>query len=216
MPLFPYTETMKTMPVKKVYTVAAVIILLLAVVVSGWFIYLGFKNKSEPSQQVTSTRSNQSSQNIVKNQKPATNNSYNLIISKIGVTAPIITGVDGNNKDTYNKALEDGVAQLQGSALPGKNGNSFVFGHSSYYAEKPGNYKEVFAKLNDLNPGDQFEVQNESARYVYKITDKKVVESNDVTVAAQNLAIKQMTLMTCWPVGTTKQRLVVVGELIEN
>lgn len=204
------------MPVKKVYTVAAVIILLLAVVVSGWFIYLGFKNKSEPSQQVTSTRSNQSSQNIVKNQKPATNNSYNLIISKIGVTAPIITGVDGNNKDTYNKALEDGVAQLQGSALPGKNGNSFVFGHSSYYAEKPGNYKEVFAKLNDLNPGDQFEVQNESARYVYKITDKKVVESNDVTVAAQNLAIKQMTLMTCWPVGTTKQRLVVVGELIEN
>lgn len=198
------------------YKIAAAIVLLLAVIISGYFIQLGIKVKnnggianSSPSESVPKTVPD-------KGVSETKSSNYTLIIGKIGVSAPIMINTDGNDKEKYNKALEDGVAHLQGSALPGKNGNSFIFGHSSYYADKPGNFKEVFSKLNDLATGDQIEVQSEAGRFVYTITEKKVVEPTDVAVAAQDPAIKKITIMTCWPIGTTKQRLVVAGELTEN
>lgn len=208
-----YTIVMTLRRIKKIYKISAVAILLLALLITGYFVKLGLDEKSKQipevqSSQQSSLQSSANDANLLEG--------YNLLIPKISVTAPIIINVDGNNKDEYNKALENGVAQLKGSALPGRNGNAFVFGHSSYLADKPGNYKEIFKNMNDLNPGDLFEVQSKSARYVYRITNKKVVEPNDVSVAEQNVSIKQMTLMTCWPVGTTKQRMIVVGELVES
>ena len=138
-------------------------------------------------------------------------NNYSLVIDKIGVSAPIIINVDGNDKEAYNKALEGGVAHLLGSALPGKVGNVFIFGHSSYYAWKPGDYKEIFKKLNDLDVGDQIIINSNLSSYIYKVSDKQVVGTNDVSVANQNFNEKKLTLMTCWPIGSTDKRLVVIA-----
>lgn len=44
------------------------------------------------------------------------------------------------------------------------------------------------------------------------MTDKRVVASSDVEVADQNYRLKQITLMTCWPINSTAKRLIVVGE----
>lgn len=140
---------------------------------------------------------------------------YQLLIDKIGVEASININTDGNNQAKYDKALESGVAHLKGSALPGSSGNVFIFGHSSYYANKPGNYKQVFAKLNDLGIGDLITIRSQSVSYVYKISNKRTVKASDVSVADQNFALKQITLMTCWPIGSTAERLVAVGELVE-
>ena len=76
-----------------------------------------------------------------KKNSPKVEENFVLNIEKLKITAPIILNVNGNNKETYNKALEGGVAHLTDSALPGKLGNTFIFGHSSFYAWKPGNYK---------------------------------------------------------------------------
>lgn len=145
---------------------------------------------------------------------PAEEN-YNLKIDKIALDAPIIINVDGNNKDAYNKALEGGVAHLLGSALPGKAGNAFIFGHSSFYAWKPGNYKEIFKNLNDVEIGDTIIITSNSSTYKYLVRDKQIVTPDDVSVANQNYNEKKLTLMTCWPVGSDAKRLVIVG-LLQN
>lgn len=154
---------------------------------------------------------------IITNSKveEPTESNYVLNIPKLNLSAPIIINVDGNNKDAYNKALEGGVAHLLGSALPGKAGNPFIFGHSSYYAWKPGDYKQVFKNLNDLETGDDIAITTNLATYNYKVVDKEIVQPDDVSVANQNYSEKKLTLMTCWPVGSDAERLVVIGFLQE-
>jgi sortase A len=144
-----------------------------------------------------------------------TESDYILKIGKINLSAPIIINVDGNDKVAYNKALESGVAHLMGSALPGKVGNSFIFGHSSYYAWKPGDYKEIFEGLNNVEVGDTIIISSNSSTYNYKVSEKQVVNSDDVAVADQNYNEKKLTLMTCWPIGSDAKRLVIVGLLQE-
>lgn len=210
-----YTEFMETKKIKKLYTYTSIFILFMAVGVTGYFVKIGLEKKNQsPAPALTPPQEEDKKESLGAGNQVASE--YQLLIPKISLDAPIIPDVDGKNKANYNKALENGVAQMKGSALPGKNGNSFIFGHSSYYSDEPGAYKEVFAKLNELNPGDVFEVRTKQARYVYSITDKRIVMPNDVEVAAQNTALKQMTLMTCWPLGTTEKRLVVVGELLPS
>lgn len=150
-------------------------------------------------------------------QKPAPiEDSYNLIIKKIRLSAPIIINVDGNNDEEYNKSLEGGVAHLKGSSLPGKAGNPFIFGHSSYYAWKPGNYKEIFKDLNSLEAPDQIIISSNLSHYIYEVIDKKTVMPDQVEVANQNYAENKLTLMTCWPIGSDYKRLVVISILKET
>lgn len=144
-----------------------------------------------------------------------TESNYVLKIDKIALSAPIIINVDGNDKNAYNKALEGGVAHLMGSALPGTAGNPFIFGHSSYYAWKPGDYKEVFKNLDDIEAGDKITISSNLSIYSYKVSDKQVVSPEDVSVANQNYSEKKLTLMTCWPIGSDAERLVVVALLEE-
>lgn len=144
-----------------------------------------------------------------------TEENFVLKIDKINLSAPIIINVDGNDKEAYNKALENGVAHLKGSAIPGKAGNPFIFGHSSYYAWKPGDYKEIFKNLNNVEIGDIITVSSSSSTYNYKVISKEIVTPDNVAVANQNYAEKKLTLMTCWPIGSDAKRLVIVGMLEE-
>lgn len=140
---------------------------------------------------------------------------YALVISKIGITVPIIKDVDSVNEEAYLKALEGGVAQYRGTPLPGKFGNSFVFGHSSYYADKPGRYKQIFRKLNELAIGDELIVREQSTDLRFQVTRSVIIEPTDFSVLAQPADKKQLTLMTCWPPGTTDKRYIIQAELIE-
>lgn len=150
-------------------------------------------------------------------QKPTpVENSYNLIIEKINISAPIIINVDGNDQEAYNASLENGVAHLKGSSLPGKPGNPFIFGHSSFYAWKPGNYKEIFKDLNDLEAPDQIIITSNLSRYIYEVVDKKIVMPDQVEVANQNYTENKLTLMTCWPISSNYKRLVIISTLKET
>src|SRR3990167_176838 len=80
---------------------------------------------------------------------------FHLVIPKLSIDAPVIPDVDGADKEAYFKALEDGVAHFQGTAKPGEGSNIFIFGHSSFYWYKPGDYKEIFKTLPDLTVSDE-------------------------------------------------------------
>lgn len=205
-----YNDFMKIHLIKNKYFLATFFILLSLIIVAltSYTIYIKLKN-SDKIETNSETTTNQF-------ESPVAETSYMLSIDKIGVNVPIIINVDGNNKDEYNKSLENGVAHLKGVALPGKYGNTFIFGHSSYYAWKPGNYKEIFKDLNKLNIGDEIIINSNLYKYTYQVSDKQIVSPDRVDVADQNYTEKKLTLMTCWPIGSDAKRLIVVAMLKET
>jgi len=179
--------------------------MLIATGISLWFVL-----KPKPAPTTTSKP-------VETTPKPVVvESSYSLAINKLNLSSPIILNVDGNDKEAYDKSLEGGVAHLLGSALPGKPGNTFIFGHSSFYAWKPGDYKEIFATLDQLEAGDEIIITSNIMRYIYIIFDKQIVSPDEVAVASQNYSEKKLTLMTCWPIGSDAERIVIISNLKES
>lgn len=140
---------------------------------------------------------------------------FHLAIPSLNIDAPVIADVDGADQDAYFKALENGVAHLKGSSKPGDGSNIFIFGHSSFYWYKPGNYKTIFAKLEDVKTGDEIVLWNHGKKYVYIVSETKIVDPEEVDVLKPT-SEEQVSLMTCVPPGTTWHRLIIVGELKDN
>lgn len=131
---------------------------------------------------------------------------FGLKIDKINVLVPVIKNVDGADKAVYNDALKNGVAHFAGTALPGEARNIFIFGHSS--SDVKSDYSKIFARLDDLATGDEISVYLEGKEHKYKVSDKKVVEADDLSVLEKGNK-EELTLMTCWPIGTKAKRLIV-------
>ena len=147
-----------------------------------------------------------------------------IIIPKIAKNIPILE-VDPINLENgkfsefeadVQKMLKDGVVHYPGTANPGQNGNVFITGHSSYYPWDNGKYKDVFAALHNLEEGDEYYIFDKGKKYKYIITTRKVVEPHDVSVLDQDYNKKISTLMTCTPVGTAKNRLILQAEMVES
>jgi LPXTG-site transpeptidase (sortase) family protein len=115
------------------------------------------------------------------------------------------------------KELEKGIVRYPGTALPGGVGNSFIFGHSSNNPWIKSEYNDVFALLDTLVYGDEIIVYYDQHKYVYTVVDKTVVKPGDhTTIDARDSTKKELSLMTCWPVGTTLNRLIVFTQLKEE
>ncbi len=146
-----------------------------------------------------------------------------IVIPKLGENVPIVRpSIAALMKEDWKQfendiqsALHDGVVHYPGSARPGQAGNFFLTGHSSYYPWDDGKYKDVFARLNELVPGDTYSVYYGGDRHTYRINGKKEVKPSDVTVLDQPTNKRIATLMTCTPVGTTLRRLIVTAEEID-
>lgn len=132
---------------------------------------------------------------------------FGIYIEKIGILAPVILEVDGTNESIYNKALEKGVAHFKGTSLPGKGSNIFIFGHSSTRIGR-GAYAKVFARLGELEKGDKITIFYKKEEFSYFVFEKIVVKDDEVSVLGPTQE-EQLTLMTCWPIGTDKKRLIV-------
>ena len=54
-------------------------------------------------------------------------------------------------------------------------------------------------------------------KFIYKVTDRATVKPGDVkTLESRDPEKKELSLMTCWPVGTTLERLIIFAELQEG
>ncbi len=140
-----------------------------------------------------------------------------LIVPSLNLNVPIVNpSADSLIREDWaalesdiQTALEDGVVHYPGTARPGQAGNFFVTGHSSYYAWSAGHYKSVFARLSDLQVGDEYWVYYGGDKHRYSIVSKMEVQPSDVHVLDQPTDKRLSTLMTCTPLGTTLRRLVV-------
>ncbi len=146
-----------------------------------------------------------------------------VIVPRIGLNIPLVTPSyssllkedwEGVEED-IQAALRYGVVHYPGTARPGQAGNFFVTGHSSYYPWADGKFKTVFARLHELNVGDEYWVYYGGDKHRYVISGKKEVKPSNVDVLDQPNNRRTATLMTCTPVGTTLRRLIITAQEVD-
>ncbi len=135
-----------------------------------------------------------------------------LYIPALDISAPI-QYVQTTDENELQQKLRDGVGHYPDTAMPGEEGNVFIFGHSSYYWWDWFQYANIFANLEKINIGDKILVYYQNKLFIYEVKQTKVVEASDMSVLEQGNG-KELTLMTCTPIGTNLKRFIVVAELV--
>lgn len=134
---------------------------------------------------------------------------YNLTIPKLGVkdAQVVVAGED----------LKKSLIQFPGTAVPGRYGNTVVFGHSvlpQFF--NPKNYMTIFSTLPTLRPKDEIIVDYNTVQYKYQVEQMIEVFPNDVSILAQRYDDSYLTLITCVPPGTYLKRLIVRARLTKD
>lgn len=146
-----------------------------------------------------------------KNPVTTTAKGYTLSISKLGINEAPIIETDILDQKRFLSDLKGGVAH--DFCNPGEPCKSVIFGHSSGFARDISAYKRIFARLNEMEVGDTVDVTRDGKRYTYKVFKKEIVGPNAVQIL-RNYNYEELTLFTCWPINTWKQRLVVYTKRI--
>jgi sortase A len=139
-----------------------------------------------------------------------------LIIPKINVDVPVVYDVSPDQASQL-EAMEKGVAHFPipgANSKPGQVGNTVLSGHSSNDIFDQGDYKFIFAQLEKLQVGDTLYANYEGTRYTYVITKKEVVRPTEVQKLVYPTDKPVMTLITCTPLGTAIDRLLVTAEQV--
>ncbi len=129
--------------------------------------------------------------------------------------ANILPDIDPSNRKEYLDALKKGVAHTRGTAYPGEDGHIFLFAHSTDNFWNVSNFNAVFYLLYKLEKGDEVNVYFKGKRYKYAVEDKKVVFPTDIEYLTRKTDSEFLTLQTCWPPGTTLQRLLVFAKPVK-
>ncbi|MCL5795607.1 MAG: sortase [Patescibacteria group bacterium] len=137
----------------------------------------------------------------------------NLIIPKINIKAPIVWNSPFEEK-TMLANLQKGVVHYGFTPLPDSGkGPIFISGHSSYYWWDKGQYKTVFANLDQLENGDEIALAYNNVVYIYRVYEKITVKPEQVDVLNQ-VDEPILALMTCTPAGTNLRRLIIKAKQI--
>jgi sortase A len=121
-------------------------------------------------------------------------------IPRIGVDDIVVAGVDKGD-------LKKGPGHYPGTPLPGQLGNAAIAGHRTTYGQP-------FYDVDDLQPGDEIVVTTLAGRYVYRVTGQEIVSPQDYEVIATvDPERANLTLTSCHPKWTTRERIIVYSEL---
>lgn len=147
-----------------------------------------------------------------------TSDSAILTISKIGVSTPIVFGVNDKTKDIYNN-LSRGVVHYSLSPKPGEEGASIILGHSSDYPWKKNAYGSVFALLGKLAPGDRLQVQYDNGTVLtFEVKQSLIFAPFSKDSRLEKIeggTDSSLVLVSCWPVGTAYKRIAVEATLVQ-
>jgi sortase A len=113
--------------------------------------------------------------------------------------------------------LNKSLIQYPGTALPGRPGNTVVFGHSIlpiFY--NPKDYISIFSLLPTLKKGDEIDIDYDGVSYVYKVETMFEVMPTDIQVLDQDSSDSFVTLVTCVPPGAPSdpKRLIVRARVV--
>jgi sortase A len=119
-------------------------------------------------------------------------------IPKLGMEHAVVGGVSPAD-------LRKGPGHYPGTPMPGERGNAAIAGHRTTYGAP-------FNRLDELTPGDQIEVSTLAGSFTYLVEGTQIVRPDQVEVLAPT-ADTRLTLTTCHPKYSAKQRLIVTALL---
>lgn len=151
-----------------------------------------------------------------KNEVVPVDEDFGIVIPKIGANSKVIADVDPYNYKVYQAALTRGVAHAKGTSYPGQEGNIFIFSHSSVNFYEAVRYNSIFYLLSKMEKGDEIYLFYQGEKFKYRVLEKTIAEPGNLSYLTKKTSQKMVTLMTCWPPGTTFKRLLVIGELSED
>jgi len=124
-----------------------------------------------------------------------------LDMPTLGVTKYVVAGVETAD-------LKKGPGHYPDTPFPGELGNAAIAGHRTTYGEP-------FRQLDELAPGDPIIVTDLLGRkFVYKVTEQRIVQPEDSWVVdTVDPTIATLTLTTCHPEFSARQRLIVFATL---
>ena len=178
----------------KVYaTIGIIVFIIIAIVASIYFV--SHKKPAEETKQNAAT--NEVESNKVIKEYEGYKVLGELVIEKIELKNYILDS-------TESGAMDKAPVKLFGDTL-NQVGNFCIAGH---------NYDEIFAKLIDLDVGDEFYIEDvDGIIQDYKITQILEVEPTDLTPLMPEDNKIEVTLITCEK--ETTQRLVIKAERVE-
>jgi LPXTG-site transpeptidase (sortase) family protein len=136
-----------------------------------------------------------------------------IIIDALGKDIAVLNPESRTIAD-LDAALLKGVVRHPDSADFSKDGNMFLFGHSSYLPVVYNKNYQAFNGLQDLVKGDIVRVQSSDTEYVYRVTKSYKVKASESQIALDNTSAK-LTLVTCNSFGSKDDRFVVEAELVD-
>ncbi|TXH00552.1 MAG: sortase [Candidatus Moraniibacteriota bacterium] len=143
---------------------------------------------------------------------PPVDTDFRIRIPKINADSHVVADVDWQDSRVYQRALTKGVAHARGSALPGQTGNVFLFAHAGANPFEALRYNAVFYLIDKLEAEDRIDLWYQGKHWVYQVTNTKIVRADEVSYLNGDSTKPTLTLMTCWPAGTTWKRLIVLAE----
>ncbi len=162
------------------------------------------------------------------------------MIPVIGVVVPVLQpAVDrdatlGTIFSVLDKAFLSGAAIYPETASLGTVGNAVIGGHSSFWKTHRSPYKTIFTKLPELVTGDEVwgftrrknngedtggseassgEIDSKKRDItIYTITESYYMKIFDPHIFDQPRDRKQVSLYTCVPIGTQRDRRIIRAE----
>ena len=126
-----------------------------------------------------------------------------ISMEKLGVETTVVEG-------TTDSALRAGAGHYPQTPLPCEDGNVSIAGHRTTYG-KP------FADIDRLQAGDRITLQTPVGSCTYQVAGAPLItHPQDWGVVANTPGQKTLTLTTCHPKGSARQRLVVKATLVEG
>jgi sortase A len=117
-----------------------------------------------------------------------------LEIPRIGVDWIVVAGVRVED-------LQKGPGHYPDTPLPGQEGNVAIAGHRTTYGAP-------FARINELEPGDEIVVSTFTGRFVYRMSEQWIVPPTDASVLDPS-PFPVLTLTSCHPKYSARERIIV-------
>ncbi len=124
-----------------------------------------------------------------------------LEIPSINLKQYVVSGTD-------EMSLQYGPGHYMQTNLPGSGGNVGIAGHRTTYGAP-------FSRLDLLEVGDTIFLNSGGNKYHYEIDEKLIVDANEGEYVLYNRGDDRITLTTCHPKYSARQRLVITGILFK-
>ncbi len=131
-----------------------------------------------------------------------------LVIPRMDLTQTVVSGVS-------SESLRRGPGHYQNTPMPGMPGNASIAGHRTTWGAP-------FSRIDELEPGDEINIQTIQGSFTYKVVEQAggrgsfIVSPQRLDVLGQNYEEypNRLTLISCHPKLTARNRIIVVAELV--